>query len=105
MSDSLISKALPPVASAIPSQKTDSPDKIRSAAQQFEALLIGQILQSASEDGGWLGSGGDSASSCAGGFAQEQLAAAMAASGGFGLSRLIAKGLEQKAQRLQPPTP
>ena len=35
------------------------PAKIRDAAQQFEALLIGQILRSARESGkGWLGSGG-----------------------------------------------
>jgi len=57
--------------------------------------LIGQILQTVSEDGGWMGSGGDSASSCATGFAQEQLASMMAKNGGFGLADLIAKGLER----------
>jgi Rod binding domain-containing protein len=78
-----------------PLRTADTPAKIHDAAQQFEALLIGQILQSVSESGGWLGSGGDSASSCATGFAQEQLASVMARSGGFGLAGLIAKGLER----------
>ena len=79
---------------AIP--KDGDPAKIQDAAQQFEALLLGQILETVSKDGGWLGSGEDSASSCANGFAQEQLAALMAKQGGFGLSRLIAEGLDQK---------
>jgi Rod binding domain-containing protein len=83
--------------SAIPAhtRKPDTPAKIHDAAQQFEALLIGQILQSANQSGGWLGSGGDSASSCANGFAQEQLASMMAKSGGFGLAALITQGLER----------
>jgi Rod binding domain-containing protein len=78
---------------AIP--KDRDPAKIRDAAQQFEALLLGQILETVSQGGGWLGSGEDSASSCANGFAQEQLAAMMAKQGGFGLSKLIAEGLER----------
>lgn len=78
---------------AIP--KGGDPAKIQDAAQQFEALLLGQILETVSQGGGWLGSGEDSASSCANGFAQEQLAAMMAKQGGFGLSKLIAQGLER----------
>jgi flagellar protein FlgJ len=73
--------------------KGDDPAKIKDAAQQFEALLIGQILESASHGGGWLGSGEDSSSSCVNGFAQEQLANMMAKQGGFGLSDMIAQGL------------
>jgi len=85
--------AVTPPTPAIP--KDSDPAKIQDAAQQFEALLIGQILETASQDGGWLGSGEDSASSCANGFAQEQLAGMMARQGGFGLSKLIAAGLER----------
>jgi Rod binding domain-containing protein len=73
--------------------KADTPAKIHDAAQQFESLLIGQILESARQGGGWLGSGDDSASGCATGFAEQQLAAMMARSGGFGLAGLIEKGL------------
>ena len=92
ISDSL-GPVVPDSAPVLPPRHADTPEKVRNAAQQFEALLIGQILQSAAQDG-WLGSGGDSASSCATGFAQEQLASVMAKNGGFGLADLIAKGLE-----------
>ncbi|HTS26754.1 MAG TPA: hypothetical protein VMH81_12840 [Bryobacteraceae bacterium] len=82
------------VSGATPS-KTDDPAKVRDAAQQFEALLIGQILRSVRESGGgWLGSGGDSSSDCATEFAEQQLAAALAKGGGLGLEGLIAGGLQ-----------
>lgn len=74
--------------------KADAPAKIRGAAEQFEALLIGQILQASHQSGGWLGTGEDAAGGCAIGFAEEQLAGVMARSGGFGLAKLIAQGLE-----------
>jgi Rod binding domain-containing protein len=95
MNDAALSPVLGQPSLAVPPRKADTPAKIRDAAQQFEALLIGQILQSVSESGGWMGSGEDSASSCATGFAQEQLASMMAKNGGFGLADLIAKGLER----------
>jgi len=48
------------------SPKTEDPAKVKDAAQQFEALLIGQLMKSARESsGGWLGSGGDSSTDCA----------------------------------------
>jgi len=87
------SAVVPSPTPAIP--KDSDPAKIRDAAQQFEALLLGQILETVSQGGGWLGSGEDSASACANGFAQEQLATMMARQGGFGLSKLIAQGLER----------
>lgn len=74
----------------------DSPQKIKDAAQQFEALLLGQVLSEAHEDGGWLGSGEDSAGSSAMGFAEQQLAAAIAHNGGLGLAHMIATGLERQ---------
>src|ERR1035441_8646785 len=85
---------------------TDSPAKIKDAAQQFEALLLAQILHSAHESGsGWLGSGGDSSSDSLGDFAEQQLAAVMAKNGGLGLAKMIAQGLEQKNNSSQPPPP
>ena len=63
--------------------------KINQASEQFEALLIGQLLHSShSSDGGWLGSD-DSSSSSATDFAEEQLANTMAQQGGFGLAKMI----------------
>jgi Rod binding domain-containing protein len=73
--------------------KTNDPARIQKAAQQFEALLIGQILHAAhASDGGWLGSD-DTSGSCATDFAEEQLAGDIAQQGGFGLANLITQGL------------
>ncbi|MGA2195303.1 MAG: hypothetical protein ABSH40_08540 [Bryobacteraceae bacterium] len=82
-----------------PASATDSPAKIKDAAQQFEALLLAQILRSAHEAGsGWLGEGGDSSSDSLGDYAQEQLAVVMAKNGGLGLAKMIAQGLERKSE-------
>lgn len=79
-----------------PAQPGEDPRKISDAAHQFEAILIGQILHSAHDgDGGWLGSGGDSSSGCAGDFAEQQLATSLAQQGGLGLSSLITAGLQR----------
>jgi Rod binding domain-containing protein len=86
-----------------PAAATDSPAKIKDAAQQFEALLLAQILHSAHESGGgWLGSGGDSSSDSLGDYAEQQLAAVMAKNGGLGLAKMIAQGLERKNNSSQP---
>ena len=70
------------------------PDKVHDAAQQFEALLLGQMLRSAREGNtGWLGSGSDAAGNCATDFAEQQFATVMAQQGGLGLATLITKGL------------
>lgn len=75
---------------------TDSPQKIKDAAQQFEGLLLSQILETAHDDGGWLGSGGDSSGGAAMSFAEQQLAGAIAHQGGLGLATIISAGLEQR---------
>ncbi|HEY1337132.1 MAG TPA: hypothetical protein VGF59_06450 [Bryobacteraceae bacterium] len=69
--------------------------KVHDAAQQFEALLLEQILQSArGGGGGWLGSGEeDAASDSATGFAEQQFANALARHGGLGIADLVAAGL------------
>jgi flagellar protein FlgJ len=79
-------------------RKPDDPARVRDAAQQFEALLMGQILRSVRESGkGWLNSGGEDASGdCATDFAEQQLATALAQGGGLGLTDVIAAGLTRK---------
>jgi flagellar protein FlgJ len=72
----------------------DDPAKIKDAAQQFEALLIGQLLKSVSEDGGLFGSGLDAASGTVTDMATQQFAMAMSRGGGLGLAALVTKGLE-----------
>ena len=78
--------------------KTADPARIRDAAQQFEALLLNQLLESAHPSGGWLGSGDEGAEGTAFGFAEQQLASTMAQHGGIGLASLIAAGLENKSR-------
>jgi len=95
MSEVNLSAAAPLPGIELKAGKADDPAKLCDAAQQFEAILLEQVLKSGHEEGGWLGSGEDTAGSCAGGFAEQQLAVAMARQGGFGLSDLISKGLER----------
>jgi Rod binding domain-containing protein len=45
------------------------------------------------EGSGWLGTGDDEAGATASSLGEEQLAKAMAAGGGLGLSKVIASGL------------
>jgi len=79
------------------SRKPDDPAKVRGAAQQFEALLIGQMMRSVRESGsGWLGSGGDSSGDCATEYAEQQFATVMSQQGGLGLTNLISRGLENR---------
>jgi flagellar protein FlgJ len=75
----------------------DDPEKVKSAAKQFEALLIGQMMKSMhdSSGGGWLSTGDESASSAME-YGQEIFAQSMANSGGLGLADMIAKGFDKR---------
>ena len=76
----------------------DTPASIRDTAQQFEALLIGQIMRSVREtSGGWFGCGEDQTGSSMSDYAEQQLAQVLSASGGLGLASLIGQGLSSKA--------
>jgi len=77
-----------------PPRKPDDPAKIKDAAHQFEALLLGQMLKSMRDsEGGWMGTGDDEAGSSAMEYAQEMFAQSLAKSGGLGLADLVAQGL------------
>lgn len=81
----------------------NSPEKIKSAASQFEALLIGQVMKAAHEnqdDGeGWLGTGEDQTAQSVMGLADEFFARALASRGGFGLAQTVAQGLDQRERQ------
>ncbi|WP_321470727.1 hypothetical protein [uncultured Paludibaculum sp.] len=78
-------------------RKADDPKKIRDAAQQFESLLIGQILKEVSASAQKAGLGEeDSSSGSMMEMAQEHLAQAIATRGGFGLTAMVMRGLEAK---------
>lgn len=102
MDPSAIGPLLPQTAMAAVPRKTgskaDSPARIQDAAQQFEALLINQILHSAREsNGGWLSLGGDASGDSATDFAEQQLADTLARQGGLGLAKIIAAGLRRES--------
>ena len=90
---------VPAIAGGVPgaanAHSADSPEKIKDAASQFEALLMGQILKAAHHDDGdgWGGDDTDQAASTAMDFANEYFARALASKGGLGLSNMIVKGL------------
>lgn len=76
------------------SQTDPATQKEVGAAKEFEALLIGQMLHAAHEDGsGWLGTDDDDAGATAMSLGEEELSKAMAQGGGFGLAKVIASGL------------
>lgn len=80
---------------------SDSPEKIKKAATQFEALLMGEVLKSAREsDGsGWMATDEDDAGSILSEVSEQQLSQALAADGGLGLAKTIAAGLAKTAAK------
>ena len=85
-------------ASGSTSHAPAKPSKIHDAAQQFESLMINEMLKSVKESSssGWLGSDGDSASESATDMAQAQFATALAKSGGLGLTKMIETNLSSR---------
>jgi len=79
-----------------------SPAKLHEIAQQFEALLIGEMLKGvreAAKDSGMDGEEDDDpAGESATDMAQTQFAQAIAAQGGLGLSHLIETGLARDTE-------
>jgi Rod binding domain-containing protein len=80
-----------------PSKNTQ---QIKGAAQQFEALMIAELLKSARPDAdssSWMGAGEDDQSGqTAVDYAEQQLSSVMAKNGGIGLSKFIEQGLTKK---------
>jgi flagellar protein FlgJ len=86
------------LAASLPGVADKEKAKQVGAAQDFEALLLGQMLHSMREEGsGWLGTGDDDASATAFSFGEDQLAKALTKGGGLGLAKVIASGLAAKS--------
>jgi flagellar protein FlgJ len=79
--------------------KKSTPEGIRAAAAEFEALLVGQMLRSMREagGGGWLGGDTNDAAFSLMEMAEQCLAAALASQGGLGLARLVEDSLADAA--------
>lgn len=80
---------------------SDSPEAVKKAATQFEALLVGEVLKSAraSDGSGWMDTDGDDAGSILSEVSEQQLSQALAAGGGLGLAKTIAAGLSKTASK------
>jgi Rod binding domain-containing protein len=95
MSPVAISPLNPPTAPT-PSR---APDRIRDAAEQFEALLLGQILHAARDPDS--SASADSMTD----FAEQQLASVMSRAGGLGIASQIVRGLASSATEPRPLPP
>jgi Rod binding domain-containing protein len=84
-----------------PTTSGDKSTKLHTAAEQFEALMIGEMMRSQREaDGdGWLGTGSDddNASESAMDIAESQFSNALASRGGLGLARMIERTMGPSA--------
>lgn len=89
-------------------KKVNDPQARKAMAQQFEALLIGQMLRSMREAGGtgWFGDGGSESDVGLMELAEQQMALAIASGGGLGLAALAEKALaaDHREQRNAGPT-
>ena len=73
-------------------------EQVRSAATQFEALLINEVLKSARPAGsGLFGAGEDSSSAVLGEYGEQAFAQLLSQKGGLGLQPLIVRGLLSRA--------
>ena len=72
--------------------------KLKEAAQEFEALLLAQVLKAARQpgEGGWLTSGSDQSSNTALEMAESQLARVLASRGILGLDKLMASSQKKE---------
>lgn len=79
----------------------NSPAKIKSAAEQFETLMISEMLKTAREAGsgsGWMGTGDeDETGQTSLDMAEQQVASVMAKAGGFGMQKFIVQSLTKPA--------
>src|SRR5437763_16745759 len=93
--------ALAPLAGT--TNATAKSSKIHDAAQQFEALLVGEMLKSAREGGSWglTDEESDPGQDTFSGMAESQFANALAKSGGLGLSRVVEQSVSQQAGAAQ----
>ena len=80
---------------------SDGSARLHKAAQDFESLLIGQMLKSAREEGsdGWLGSGEGSGDDSAMEMAESQLANALSSGGGIGLAKTIERAMSKTSDQ------
>jgi flagellar protein FlgJ len=87
-------------AAALGPAPKDTPSKTHDAAQQFESLLIGQLLKTSREagSGGWLGTDDGDAGATGMEMGEQEFAKMLAAKGGLVLSKMIEAGLAARSK-------
>jgi flagellar protein FlgJ len=85
-----------PVWNTATSNTKNSPEKIKGVAQQFEALMIQQLLKTSRDEGsGWMGTDANDPGQTSLEMAEQQIAMVMSKSGGLGLTKTIVEGLQK----------
>jgi Rod binding domain-containing protein len=82
---------------------SSKPSKLHQAAQQFESLMISEMMKSVHEgsSSGWLGSDGDEGGdNQAMEMAESQFANALAMNGGLGLARMVEQSIGQQDDKV-----
>ena len=108
MNISLNTPLLPAETASLNVNGASKDERLHKAAQQFESLLISEMLKTAhaSGDDGWLGSGDSAGSDSATQMAESQLAEALSSGKGLGLASVIERSmgrqLNQKVAEIPP---
>jgi flagellar protein FlgJ len=79
--------------------RSGRPHGLAESAQQFESLLIEQMLRSMreTEGEGWMGGGSDQAGSTLMEYAEQEMSRVIAAGGGFGLAKMVRESLTPRS--------
>jgi len=85
--------ATAPASASAHAAPSSIPGEIRHAAEQFEALFIGQLLHSVRESASDDSDDDDDTNSTFLELAEEQLAQALSARGGLGMATMVMKEL------------
>jgi Rod binding domain-containing protein len=98
LTSSLVGEVVDPT-KPIGKSNRDTPEAIKKAATEFEALLIGEVLKTSREaDGsGWMGTDEEEAGSTLSELSEQQISQSLAKGGGFGLAKMISTGLKTTA--------
>lgn len=106
MASALTAPVLPSIPGDLSATGAKQPEKLHKAAQQFEALLIGEMLKSAHEAGsdGWLG-GESTGDESAMDMAESQLANALSSGKGIGLASVIERAMQKSVSQNVADTP
>jgi peptidoglycan hydrolase FlgJ len=89
-----------PITSAgavLPTMNGPKPTSVESAAKQFEALLIGQMLRSVRESTADDDDESDNTKQTMLDLADQQFARVLANNGGLGMARMIVSGLNKES--------